>query len=171
MSINWNSVPKQQKVTEINRLGQGSHSEQKSRQVAWWTWRKAEKPLSVSIQSLPVKVKSQGECQPMHRQMNAGALLWSLSDWEQAIIKSLWWQSSLLKETNKNKYIKNNKSQGPVIDTHYPWGITRLFSLWLSAIRSWILPHCFNSASITLHHEKPLFLCTSGWQEHNLFNH
>lgn len=100
------------------------------------TCKEAEKPLSGSILSLPEKVKSQGECQPMHRQMNGGALLRNLSDCKQAIIKSLWWQSSVLKGTNKNKYIKHNKSQGPVVETYYPWGITGLFSSGLPAIGS-----------------------------------
>lgn len=84
---------------------------------AWWEHAGRQRS---SILSLPVKVKSQGECQPMHRQLNGGALLWSLSDCKQAIIKSLWWQSTVLKGTNKNKYIKHNKSQGPVVETHYP---------------------------------------------------
>lgn len=116
---------------------------------------------SGSVLSLPVR--SQGEWQPMHRRMNGGALLRSLSDCKQAIIKSPWWQSSVLKGTNKNKYIKHNKSQGPVVETYYPWGITGLFSSGLSAIGFWFISHCFNTASITLHTMKSLlFLCTSG---------
>lgn len=76
----------------------------------------------------------------------------------------------MLKGTNKNKYIKHNKSQRPVGETHYPWGITRLFSSLLSAIGSWFSHHCFNIAAITLCATKCLlFLCSSGWQGHNLF--
>lgn len=47
MSTNWNSVPKQQKVAEIDRLGQGNHSEQKSGQVGIMNME-AQKPLSAS---------------------------------------------------------------------------------------------------------------------------
>lgn len=75
----------------------------------------------------------------------------------------------MLKGTNKNKYVKHNKSQGPIAKTHYPWRVTGLLS---SALGYWILlsPHCFNIAAITLHTEKSLlFLCSSGWQGHNLF--
>lgn len=51
-----------------------------------------------------------------------------------------------------------------------PGGLRDCFPSCLSAIGSWFFYHCFNIAAITLCAMKSLlFLCSSGWQGHNLF--
>lgn len=54
--------------------------------------------------------------------------------------------------------------------TIIPGGLRDCFPPSLSALGSWFPHHCFNIAAITLHATKSLlFLCSSGWQGHNLF--
>lgn len=76
----------------------------------------------------------------------------------------------MLKGTNKNKYISTINHTDLSLRPIIPGGLRDCFLPCLSALGSWFSHHCFNTAAIILCGTKSLpFLCSSGWQGHNLF--